>query len=178
MPTVAKLVLSYCQSLWSLYKVSVSDTLCGNWKEFTDKYEKKFRAIHRSLGLMDTLKQHILVCHVPEYFEVTGQTLKASSEEYLETAHSQLRMMEERFRLRTKGRKRGTSIHQERLLRSSYLFNFTRLGFVPHKIVEESVDVPLPQPQPHDDHTYCVKVIVNNLSNPKKVKYFYLGIFG
>ena len=84
-------------------------------------------------------------------------------EEYLEFTHSALRMMEERYNLRTTGRKRGTSIHQERLLRSSYLFNFSRLGFVRHKLAEDNNDdVPVPQHPPHDDHTYCVKVVVNN----------------
>ena len=113
---------------------------------------------------MDTLKQHILVCHVPEYFEATDKTLRASSEEYLETTHSKLRMMEEKFRLRTKGRKRGTSYHQERLLRSSYLFNFSRLGFIRKKSKEDNTkDVP----SPHDDHTYCAKVVMYILSKSK-----------
>ena len=123
-PRLAKQVVDFCQSLWRLYKVSVAKTLVDNWKDFTDDYTKKFLALHHSIGLMDTLKQHILVTHVPKYFDLHGVTLRASSEEYLETTHSSLRMMEERFRVRTKGRKRGTAIHQERLLRSSYLFNF------------------------------------------------------
>ena len=162
MPRLAKKMVGFCQSLWDLYKVSVSKTLCDNWRTFTDRYEAKFRSLHRTIGLMDTLKQHILVSHVPEYFDVTGKTLWASSEEYLETTHSQLRMMEERYRLRTTGRKRGTKDHQERLLRSSYLYNFTRLGFNPQKFAEENSQVlPQPQPQPHHDHTYCGKVSVN-----------------
>ena len=131
-------------------------------RDFTDDYTKKFLALHHSIGLMDTLKQHILVTHVPEYFDLHGVTLRASSEEYLETTHSSLRMMEERFRVRTKGRKRGTAIHQERLLRSSYLFNFSRLGFLPHQYEEKYPDeIPLPPPPPHihQDHTYCQKVL-------------------
>ena len=155
-PRLAKQVVDFCQSLWRLYKVSVAKTLVDNWKDFTDDYTKKFLALHHSIGLMDTLKQHILVTHVPEYFDLHGVTLRASSEEYLETTHSSLRMMEERFRVRTKGRKRGTAIHQERLLRSSYLFNFSRLGFLPHQYEEKYPDenpIPPTLPHVHQDHT-------------------------
>ena len=161
-PRLAKQVVEYCQSLWSLYKVSVAKELCTNWKTFTDDYTKKFKVLHHSIGLMDTLKQHIIVTHVPEYFDLHGVTLRASSEEYLESTHSVLRMMEERSRLRTTGRRRGTSTHQERLLRSSYLFNFSRLGFLPHQFEEDNDDdVPIPPALPphHEDHSYCQKVL-------------------
>ena len=46
------------------------------------------------------------------------------------------------------------------LLRSSYLFNFSRLGFIRNKIKEDIIEE-LPQPPRHDDHTYCLKVGVN-----------------
>ena len=162
-PRLAKQVVEYCQSLWTLYKVSVAKELVNNWKFFTDDYTKKFQVLHRRIGLMDTLKQHIIVTHVPEYFALHGVTLRASSEEYLESTHSVLRMMEERSRLRTTGRKRGTVTHQERLLRSSYLFNFSRLGFLPHQYEKDNNvdDVPMPPTPPshHEDHSYCRKVI-------------------
>ena len=121
----------------------------------------KFLALHDSIGLPDTLKQYIVVTHVPEYFRHHNVTLRASSEEYLESTHSALRNIEERFSVRTKGRKRGTTTHQERLLRSSsYLFNFSCLGFLPHKFEEENVPLPQPPPPHHLDHAYCQKVWV------------------
>ena len=81
---------------------------------------------------MNNYDNDVVVTHVPQYFETHNWTLRASSEEYLESTHSALRKMEERFCVRTKGMRRGTITHQERLLRSSYLFNFSRLGFLPH----------------------------------------------
>ena len=102
--------------------------------------------------------------HVPQYFETHDWTLRASSEEYLESTHSALRKMEERFSVRTKGRRRGTITHQERLLRSSYLFNFSCLGFLPHKFEEdehEDEDVTVPDLPHLADHTYCQKVCVH-----------------
>ena len=108
LPRLARQVVEFCQSLWSLYKVSVTKTLCDDWRVYTEDYKAKFLALHHSIGLMDTLKQHVVVTHVPEYFKTHRWTLRASSEEYLESTHSALRKMEERFNVRTKGRKRGT----------------------------------------------------------------------
>ena len=157
-PRLAKQEMELCQSLWSLYKVSVTKTLCGdrNTIQMT-----KFLALHDSIGLPDILKQYIIVTHVPEYFRHHNVTLRASSEEYLESTHSALRNIEEQFSARTKGRKRRTTIHQERLLRSSsYLFNFPCLGFLPREFEEENVPLPQPPPPHHLDHAYCQKVWV------------------
>ena len=35
-PRLAKQEMEFCQSLWSLYKVSVTKTLFGDWKRYTD----------------------------------------------------------------------------------------------------------------------------------------------
>ena len=158
-PRLAKQVVDFCESLWSLYKVSVAKFLNPNYDKFIKDYTVKFMALHKSIGLMFTLKQHIIISHVKEYFDVTKETLRCTSEEYLESTHSALRQMEERFRLRTKGRKRGTKFHQERLLRSSYLYNLSRLGFLPNLFENVEPDPPLPQPDHVDhDHSYCLKV--------------------
>ena len=77
-PRLAKQEMEFCQSLWSLYKVSVTKTLCGdrNTIQMT-----KFLALHDSIGLPDTLKQYIVVIHVPEYFRHHNVSLRASAEE-------------------------------------------------------------------------------------------------
>ena len=113
--------------------MSVGKTLVSDYKRYIEDYKVKFMILYRRIGLMFTLKEHVIISHVEEYFDTKKETLRWSSEEYLETTHSALRQMEERFRLRTKGRKRGTRVHQERLLRSTYLYNFSRLGFLPHR---------------------------------------------
>ena len=152
-------VVEYCQSLWDLYKISVTKTLTDRYKFYIEDYTTKFLRLYDRIKLPFTLKQHIIVSHLGEYFDLTKQTLRASSEEYLESTHSALRQMEEKFRLRTKGRKRGTNIHQERLLRSSYLYNFSRLGFLPHKFEYDDDDTEYePPPQTsHVDHSYCIQ---------------------
>ena len=159
---LAKQVVDFCQSLWSLYKMSVSKTLDPDYKKYIDDYRVKFMILYRRIGLMFTLKEHVVISHVEEYFDTKQETLRWSSEEYLETTHSALRQMEERFRLRTKGRKRGTRVHQERLLRSSYLYNFPRLGFIPHRFDDDVVAelAPLPHKPHHVDHSYCLQVFL------------------
>ena len=154
-------VVEYCKSLWSLYKMSVSKKLCPDYWSYIKDYTAKFLRLYDRIQLPFTLKQHIIVSHVGEYFDLTKQSLRASSEEYLESTHSALRQMEEKFRLRTKGRKRGTSIHQERLLRSSYLYNFSRLGFLPHQYEDDDDDTEFePPPQScHMDHSYCLQTL-------------------
>ena len=61
--------------------------------------------------------------------------MRVSSDEYVESCHSQLRLSEERHRVRTRRAELGTDIHARRLLSSSCLFNFTRIGFVPEGIM-------------------------------------------
>ena len=82
--------------------MSVSKTLVYDYKRYIDDYKVKFMIFFRRIGLMFTLKRHVIISHVEEYFYSKKETFRCSSVEYLETMHSALRQMEERFKLRTK----------------------------------------------------------------------------
>ena len=53
---LAKQVVDFCQSLWSLYKMSVAKTLVSDYKRYIEDYKAKFMILYRRIGLMFTLK--------------------------------------------------------------------------------------------------------------------------
>ena len=168
-PEIREPVINYMKALWKLYLISVAKRLCDDFEEVIDDYERKFMIVHDLINLSYTLKQQVIISHLKVYFKHHRVTLRASSDEYVESCHSQLRLSEERHRVRTRRAQLGTDIHARRLLSSSCLFNFTRIGFIPegivglppHKIVE-------PPPAPAQvsmasilEHDYAM-VIDNN----------------
>ena len=134
-PEIREPVISYMEALWKLYLISVAKRLCDNHQWYFEDYERKFLIVHDLINLSYTLKQQVIISHVKEYFDHHQVTLRASSDEYVESCHSQLRLCEERHRVRTRRAELGTDIHARRLLSSSCLFNFTRIGFVPEGII-------------------------------------------
>ena len=48
----------------------------------------------------ESLKLHVIFAHYVEYFELTGHTLLRYNDEVTEAVHSQLRMFEERHKLK------------------------------------------------------------------------------
>ena len=61
---------------------------------------KTFLKLHTLFGLNESLKLHVIFAHYVEYFEKTGHTLLRYSDEVTEAVHSQLRMFEERHKLK------------------------------------------------------------------------------
>ena len=93
---------------------------------------------------------------------LSSKTLVSDYKRYTDDYRAKFMILYRRIGLMfTKGRKRGTRVHQVRLLRSSYLYNFSHLGFVPHKFdnVDGELD-PLPPQHRHMDHSYCLKVYI------------------
>ena len=59
-----------------------------------------FLKLHTVFGMNETLKLHVIFAHYMEYFEQTGHTLLRYTDEVTEAVHSQLRMFEERQKLK------------------------------------------------------------------------------
>ena len=167
-PEIREPVISYMKALWNLYIISVAKRLCDNFEKDFEDYERKFLIVHDLINLSYTLKQQVIISHVKEYFKHHRVTLRASSDEYVESCHSQLRLSEERHRVRTRRAELGTDIHARRLLSSSCLFNFTRIGFVPEEIMglppRKNVE-PTPAPAPAEmsmanilEHDYAMVI--------------------
>ena len=139
---VALPVVQYLRALRELYHVCVAKHLDGNFESFIEEYRLRFTALFQLVKLPWTLKQHIIVEHLGEYFSLHRVTLRATSGEYIESVHSSLRRLEEIHGLHTET-KIGTKSHRKRLLRSSCLFNFKNEGFrmmsigVPHNVTDE-----------------------------------------
>ena len=61
---------------------------------------ENFLKLHTLFGLNESLKLHVIFAHYVEYFEQTGHTLLIYSDKVTEAVHSQLRMFEERHKLK------------------------------------------------------------------------------
>ena len=76
-----------------------------------------------------TLKVHIIIHHYQYYFTKSGQTMKMTNGEFVETCHSSLRQSEERHGLKVK-RKIGTLMHMPKSWQSLTLYNSKQAGHV------------------------------------------------
>ena len=126
-------------------------------KELCFDLGERLKAIDRRLA-----KQVVDFCLWSLYKMSVSKTLVSDCKRYIDDYKAKFIILYRRIGLMfTKGRKRGTRVHQVRLLRSSYLYNFSHLGFVPHKFdnVDGELD-PLPPQHRHMDHSYCLKVYI------------------
>ena len=139
---VASPVVDYMRALRDLYHVCVAKDLDSNFAKHIQEYRLRFTTLFKMVKLPWTLKQHIILEHLGEYFSLHRVTLRATSGEYIESVHSSLRRLEEIHNLHTET-KIGTKAHMNRLLKSSCLFNFKNEGFkmmklgVPVNVVDE-----------------------------------------
>ena len=93
--------------------------------EFLENY---LLHIYLMVKLPWTLKQHIILEHLGEYFSLHRVTLRATSGKYIESVHSSSRRLEEIHNLHLET-KIGTKAHMNRLLWSSCLLNLKNEGF-------------------------------------------------
>ena len=54
------------------------------------EFNNAFEACHEEWGLKETLKVHILQCHIDEYLEMSGKTCWSSNDECVEAVHQLL----------------------------------------------------------------------------------------
>ena len=86
---------------------------------------KKALENHSEHALSETLKIHVISNHFGEYFSKMGEIFSNTNGEGLETAHSSLRISEERHGLKIV-RKIGTPIHGSLSKKSLVFYNSKR----------------------------------------------------
>ena len=69
-----------------------------------------------------TLKVHIIIHHYFDYFELTGQNMRSTNGEFVESTHSALRIHEEKHNYKVV-RKLGGEDHIGKSIKSLVTFN-------------------------------------------------------
>ena len=77
-----------------------------------------------------TLKVHVIIHHIPQYFQMTNTTMKDTNGEFVETLHSTLRIHEENHGYKIV-RRLGTKSHLKKAHESLVSFNSIKAGFSP-----------------------------------------------
>ena len=98
---VAVAVVAYMRALRELYHVCVAKNLDSNFASYIEEYTFRFTALFHMVKLPWTLKQHIILEHLGEFFTDHNVTLRATSGEYIESVYSSLWRLEEIHGLHT-----------------------------------------------------------------------------
>ena len=78
------------RDLKEVYYISHAKELIQNHREIIKKIENSCMKLHSEFSLPLTPKLHIIFAHLPEYFEMTGKTLRRKTDQTVETTHSKL----------------------------------------------------------------------------------------
>ena len=90
-----------------------------------------------------TLKIHVVIHHIPQYFEMTNTTMRDTNGEFVETLHSTLRLHEEHHGFKVV-RRFGSNIHLKKALSSHVSHKSLRAGFSPAR--DLMLRTPSPRP--------------------------------
>ena len=109
----------YLRAIRCLHSAMVQKELVPNYVEIVDEFNSSFEDLH-TLGLSETLKVHILGCHVLEYFEWTQETMHDGNDEAIESC---IKMVNKRDHLfNTKNTKNFTTPYKRKKLRQGHVF--------------------------------------------------------
>ena len=108
--------VEYLTSMKKLHLMCTARELADDYLESICDFKTKFNKLYFDFGLNMTLKIHIIFHHFYDYFSVRGETLRTKSAEFTESAHSKLRIHEERHGYAVKT-KLGTPAHKKNLYR-------------------------------------------------------------
>ena len=90
-----------------------------NYTEIVDEFNASFEDLY-TLVLSETLKVHILGCHVLEYFELEQSTMHDTNDECIESC---LQMVNKRDHMwHTKNTKDFVSPHRKRKMKQAHVF--------------------------------------------------------
>ena len=82
--------------------------------------------MQKEFDLSQTLKMHIIMDHLEDYFELSGRTLLRDTDEAVEVTHSKLRIFDERHGYKIT--KKGSPMHRLKQHKSSVHFNSLNIG--------------------------------------------------
>ena len=101
----------------------------GDYSSAILEFGRAFDKLYLRHGVNMTLKVHVIVDYYKQYFDQTGKTLRDTNGEFVEAAHSSLRISEENHGMKVV-RKLWTPVHQMRSLQSITFYNSKRAGNV------------------------------------------------
>ena len=88
---IGNFALDSClRDLKSVYKISHQKEVDPNHREIVKKLEISVMKLHNQFKVPITPKLHIVFEHLPEYFEMTGKTLRKKTDQTVEATHSKL----------------------------------------------------------------------------------------
>ena len=93
-------------------------------------FERNFDYLYENIELNMTLKVHVILHHISQYFDMTNTTMRDTNGEFVETLHSSLHIHEENHGYKSV-RKLGSQTHLKKAKSSLTTFNSKRAGFSP-----------------------------------------------
>ena len=98
-----KQISEYLRIVRQVYEMSINKVLDPNHEKVVEIFKQKFNVLHNNpeVRLSHTPKIHTIFEHLCQYFDMTKQTLRYTSEAYCETTHQALAASEKTHRLRT-----------------------------------------------------------------------------
>ena len=129
-PEVAEPVVNYLRNIRELYALCVAKNLTEDYDMVIQKYKESFLVLYHNdkIKLPMTVKVHVIVHHLADYFRMTGMTLRSTSAAYCETTHQKLRLTAITHKYVT-SKNLGSAIHLYKLKKLSCLYNYRCLGF-------------------------------------------------
>ena len=87
--------VDYLRCIGKVNKICTSKFIeIDNVKSVPSKFRGIFKQLQDKFNLSQTVKIHIIMDHLENYFELSGQSLLKSSDELVEATHSKLRKIE------------------------------------------------------------------------------------
>ena len=121
----------YLRTLRFVHEISVSKNFDPtSFDEILLVFGQQFQVLKEKHGLSETLKVHVITSHFGQYFQKMGTNFCHTNGENLESAHSSLRISEERHGLKMV-RKIGTPRHGAMSERSLIFYNSKRAKMTP-----------------------------------------------
>ena len=88
--------VEYLRSIGKVNKICTSSNVdIDNVKSVLEEFRTKFTQLQEGFNLSQTLKIHIIMDHLEDYFKLSGQSLLRSSDELVEATHSKLGKFEQ-----------------------------------------------------------------------------------
>ena len=78
-----------------VHLVSTAIYLPENDKETLADFQEKFDILYYNFGISMTLNVHVIYHHFVDYFELSGETLRNKSTEFIESTYSKFRIHKE-----------------------------------------------------------------------------------
>ena len=76
------------RDLKEVYRIAHTKDVDPNHREIVKKFENSVMILHKEYKVPITPKLHIIIDHLPEFFDYTGKTLRKRTDQTVESTHS------------------------------------------------------------------------------------------